>query len=283
MIHSRTVDLHGTQLHFVEQPGKGPALVILHGITGSHTSFLPFLPALAQHAHVYVLDLRGHNLSSRTPGAYQVPHYGGDASAFLQTVVGRPAFVAGHSLGGLIAVWLAAQAPEWVRGIFLEDPPLYLTQMPRFQETGFYEYFLVLREHLVQHHARGGALEDLVEFVGESPANDDQTMLEMVGPEMVRERATQLHRLDPAVLEPALDGAILGPHRPDELLTQVRCPVRLLAGEYACGGAMDVQDVWRTVRGLSRCTHTVFLGVGHMVHQERPVEYTEALVQFVSA
>lgn len=37
-------------------------------------TFAPFIPTLAQQAHVYALDLRGHNLSGRTPGAYQVPH-----------------------------------------------------------------------------------------------------------------------------------------------------------------------------------------------------------------
>ena len=117
MIQFRTVELDEVQIHYARAPGPEPALVILHGITGSHASFLPLMPALAQRAHVYALDLRGHNLSGRTAGAYQVPDYGRDVVAFLRTVVGRPAVVAGHSLGGLIAVWLAAQAPDWVRSV----------------------------------------------------------------------------------------------------------------------------------------------------------------------
>ena len=156
MIQFRTVDLDEVQIHYAEAPGPGPALVILHGITGSHGSFLPLMPALAEQAHVYAIDLRGHNLSGRAPGAYQVPDYGRDVVAFLRTVVGRPAVVAGHSLGGLIAVWLAAQAPDWVRCVLLEDPPLYITQGPRFQETVFYGFFVALRALLPQHHLRGG-------------------------------------------------------------------------------------------------------------------------------
>ncbi len=73
MSQSHTVDLDGVRIHYVEAGSAAPVLVIVHGMSGSHASFLPLLPALAQHAHVYAIDLRGHNLSVRTPGAYQVP------------------------------------------------------------------------------------------------------------------------------------------------------------------------------------------------------------------
>ena len=281
MIQTHTITLNEVQLHYAEAAGPGPALVIVHGSTGSHDSFIPFMPTLAQHAHVYALDLRGHNLSGRANGVYQVPDYGRDVAAFIERVVGEPAFVAGHSLGGLIAVWLAAQTPEWVRGIFLEDPPLYITQAPRFQETGFYGYFVMLRDHLSQHHADGGTLDDLVAYVAQSPANETQTMLEAMGPEAVAQRAAQLHRLDPATLDPALAGIILGNHQPDALLAQVRCPVRLLAGQVEFGGAMTVEDVQQAVSKMPHCTHTVFEGVGHMIHLERAEAWEQDLVEFV--
>ena len=201
MIQSRTVDLDEVQIHYAECPGPGPALVILHGIAGSHASFLPLLPVLAQQAHVYALDLRGHNLSGRTPGAYQAPDYGRDVAAFLQTVVGRPAVLAGHSMGGLIAVWLAARAPDGVRSVFLEDPPLYITQTPRLQETAFYGIFVALRAYLPQHHGRGGTLDDLTAYVGQWPIKGEQTMLEVLGPELVRQQAIELHRLDPVLVD----------------------------------------------------------------------------------
>lgn len=283
MIQHHTVELNEVQLHYAEAPGLGPALLFVHGSTGSHTSFLPYMPTLAQHAHIYALDLRGHNLSGRMPGAYQLPDYGRDVAAFLQTVIGKPAIVAGHSLGGLIAVWLAAHVADWVDSIFLEDPPLYMTQFPRFQETGFYHYFTHLSQYLPEHHARSGTLEDMVEYVSQSPINDKgQTLLDLAGPEAVRERAEQLHRLDPATLEPLVAGVLLGPHEPDDLLVQARCPVRLLAGQREAGGAMDAQDVARAVGKLARCEHTVFAGAGHMIHQEQADEYIGALIEFVS-
>jgi pimeloyl-ACP methyl ester carboxylesterase len=280
-IQFRTVDLDEVQIHYAEAPGPGPALVILHGITGSHGSFLPLVPVLAEQAHVYALDLRGHNLSGRTPGAYQVPDYGRDIVAFLRTVVGRPAVVAGHSLGGLIAVWLAAQAPDWVRSILLEDPPLYITSGSRMQETVFYGFFVALRALLAEHHGRGGTLDDLIPIVGQFPINAEQTMLDAVGPEAVRERAIELQRMDPAVLDPAIGGAIFDPHEPDDLLRQIRCPVHLLAAQIEFGGAISAQDVQRVVSTLPHCTHTVFERTGHSIHDARPDEYVQELHRFI--
>lgn len=281
MIQYHAVELDGVTIHYAEAPGPGPALVILHGITGSNTSFAPVLPVLAAQAHVYAIGLRGHNLSGRTPGAYQAADYGRDVAAFLRKVVARPAVVAGHSLGGLIAVWVAAQSPEGVRGIFLEDPPLYITQSPRHQTTPFYGYFVFLRDYLRQHHASGGTLDEMIAFVGQTPANEKQTMLEAVGPELVRERAIELQRMDPAILDPAFDGVILGPHEPDDLLAQIRCPIHLLAAQAEWGGAMDGQDVQRFVSHAPHCTYAVLEGAGHGIHQERPNEYVAALRHFV--
>jgi pimeloyl-ACP methyl ester carboxylesterase len=276
-----TVELDEVTLHYAEAPGPGPALVILHGITGANTSFAPLIPILAQQAHVYAIDLRGHNLSGRTPGAYQVADYGRDVAAFLQQVVGRPAVIAGHSLGGLVAVWLAAQAPNWVQGVFLEDPPLYITRAPRLQETPFYGIFAMLRGYLLQHHVKGGTLDDLIPFVGQFPVNEKQTMLDVAGPEGVRLRAVELQRLDPAVLDPAIDGVLLDAYEPDDLVAQIRCPTHLLAAQYELSGVMDDQAVQRFVAHAPHCTYAVLEGVGHGIHEERPNEYVEALRQFL--
>jgi pimeloyl-ACP methyl ester carboxylesterase len=281
MFQTHTADLGETLIHYAETPGPGAPLVLIHGITGALDSFAPVIPPLAGQSHVYAFDLRGHNLSGRTPGAYQIADYGRDAAAFLQQVVGRPAVVAGHSLGGVIAIWLAAHAPEWVRGVFLEDPPLYIMQLPRLQETFFYGYFVFLRAALLEHHARGGTLDEMIAFVGQTPTNDKQTMLEAVGAEAVQRRAVELQRMDPTVLDPAIAGAMLGAYEPDDLLAQVRCPLQLLAAQAALGGAMTAADVQRFGDYAPHGTQAV-IDAGHGIHEERPAEYVQAVQQFVA-
>lgn len=282
MSQTHTIDLEGVRIHYAEAGSAAPPLVIVHGMTGSHASFLPLLPVLAQHAHVYAIDLRGHNLSERMPGAYQVPDYGRDVAAFLRTVVGKPAIVAGHSLGGLVTAWLAASAPDLVQGILLEDPPFYITQPPRLQTTFFYGFFVFPRDALRQHHTHGGTLDEMVAFVGQLPANDKQTMLEAAGAEMVRLRAIELQWLDSEILDPAIDGVILGGHEPDDLLAQIRCPIHLPAADADFGGAMDAQDVQRFITSAPHCSYAVIKGTGHGIHEERPADYLQAVQQFMA-
>lgn len=281
MFPSNTTTLNGVQIHYIETGQAEPALVILHGITGSHTSFLHLIPALAQQAHVYALDLRGHFQSSHVPGTYQLADYGRDVVAFLQSVVQQPVILAGHSLGGMVALWAAAHAPEWVLGVFLEEPSLFIFEPPRLQGSRFYSLFTVLRQQLRQYHDSGGALEYMVAVLGQFPANAEQTMLEAVGPEQVHQQAMELHQMDPTVLDHAIDGLILGSEDPDTILRQVRCPAALLAGQVEFGGALSAGDVQRFRLGLASCSATVIEGAGHLIHREQPAAYLHALQRFV--
>ena len=54
---------------------------------------------------------------------------------FDDNVVGEEAIVRGNSLGGVLAVWLAANSPELVKGIVCEDPPLFTCEWPLIQKT----------------------------------------------------------------------------------------------------------------------------------------------------
>ncbi|HMR65749.1 MAG TPA: alpha/beta hydrolase [Anaerolineae bacterium] len=282
MIKSHTAKLNEIPLHYAEAPGPGPALVILHGLSGSHAEFLPLVPALAAQAHVYVLDLRGHGLSGRgEAGAYHLADYGRDVAAFLRQEVGEPAVLLGHSLGGLVAIWLGAHAPELVRGLVLSDPALYIIQMPRFGQTDFYPYFSHLRAYLSHYHANGASVEDLTTDLGQTPVSEEQTWLDVAGPDPVRERAIQLDQFDPAALTPALAGTLLEGHEPDDLLVQIRCPVHLIAARAVQGGAMEADDVRRAVSKLPHCTHTVIENAGHDIHLDQPEAFKRILKRFL--
>jgi pimeloyl-ACP methyl ester carboxylesterase len=142
---------------------------------------------------------------------------------------------------------------------------------------------MALREQLRQHHASGGKLDDLIPILGQWPANAEQTLLEAAGPEVVRLKATELHRMDPTVLDVALDGVFLGPYEPDALLAQIRAPLHLMAGQLELGGAMSAQDVERFAAAAPRATHEVVAGAGHMIHDEQRELFMRALQQFVAA
>ncbi len=281
MIQHHTADLGGVNIHYAEAPGGGRPLLLLHGITGSHDTYVGLIPELAKTWHVYAPDLRGHGVSSHVPGSYHVSDYARDVTAFIHEVVREPVAIAGHSLGAMTALWVGAHTPEAVRGIFAEDPPLYITQMPRLKGTEVYSFFRLLRDSLLELASAGTSVDDIIDLIGQWPAADGQSNLEAHGREGLRGWATVLQTFDPHVLDPAIEGVFFDAPGPDAVLEMISCPVHLLAGQWALGGTMNEADVQRMVARTSRCTYRVLDNVGHQIHAERADEYLAELTQFL--
>lgn len=126
---------NGTRLAYAEGPRGGPAVLLLHAQSASWRNYGTVLPALAADHHVFAVDIAGHGASDRTPECYDVHTITRDIIAFIETVIGEPVVLSGHSSGGLIAVMLAAEAPQRVRALLLEDPPLFSTDTDRARKT----------------------------------------------------------------------------------------------------------------------------------------------------
>lgn len=129
-------------LNYVAGPDNGPPLVFIPGQTITWEEYYLIMPMLADRFQVYAVTLRGHGKSSWTPGRYTFNRLGADMTAFLKEVVRRPAVVIGNSSGGVLAAWLAANAPEQVKAIVLEDPPLFRCDFQNIKTTFVYDTFL---------------------------------------------------------------------------------------------------------------------------------------------
>src|SRR5262249_11525728 len=102
---------HGYRRAFV-LGGRGPAVLLIHGIGDSSDTWEHVLPALAQNYTVIAPDLLGHGRSDKPRADYSVAGYA-NAMRDLLTVIGiERATVIGHSLGGGVAMQFAYQYPE---------------------------------------------------------------------------------------------------------------------------------------------------------------------------
>ena len=97
-----------------------PVAVLLHGTGATADSWDVVAGALAAQRTVLAVDLRGHGASSR-PGAYSVALMAADVASLLDTVGAAAVDLVGHSLGGLVALRVAAGCPDRVRRLVLED------------------------------------------------------------------------------------------------------------------------------------------------------------------
>ncbi|ATB27569.1 alpha/beta hydrolase [Melittangium boletus] len=121
----------GPTLYFQSWRPVAPRTVvaIIHGI-GEHSGrFRKLVEALVIRGHaIYALDLRGHG---RSPGQrghlLSWSEYREDMKAFLETVAqreaGRPLFIYGHSMGGLIVLDYVLRHPEGLSGTIISAAP----------------------------------------------------------------------------------------------------------------------------------------------------------------
>jgi pimeloyl-ACP methyl ester carboxylesterase len=108
---------------FYEEAGTGdPPIVFVHGWTCDHSQFGPQMEHFSARHRTVAVDMRGHGQSDAV-GPYDIPGYSEDV-AWLCAELGldRPV-VAGHSMGGMIAVELASRSPDLVRAVVALDSP----------------------------------------------------------------------------------------------------------------------------------------------------------------
>ena len=105
-------------------PAAGaPVVLCLHGLMRNGRDFGKLAAQLAVRYRVVVPDVRGRGRSARDPNFrnYQIPVYLQDLTALL-TQLGAPRVaIIGTSMGGLMAIALAASAPQWLTAIVLND------------------------------------------------------------------------------------------------------------------------------------------------------------------
>jgi pimeloyl-ACP methyl ester carboxylesterase len=115
------LEIDGARIHYVEA-GQGPPVVLIHGWNASTFSFRHTIPELARHFRVVALDLLGYGYSAR-PGraAYSLTAQADLVRAVMDRLGIARAAVAGHSMGGAVAMRLALREPERVERLVLVD------------------------------------------------------------------------------------------------------------------------------------------------------------------
>jgi pimeloyl-ACP methyl ester carboxylesterase len=112
----RTV--HGYKRAF-RMAGKGPTVLLIHGIGDSSETWAPIISGLAQHYRVIVPDLLGHGHSDKPRADYSIGGYANGMRDLLSVIGVDRATLVGHSLGGGIAMQFAYQYPERTERIVL--------------------------------------------------------------------------------------------------------------------------------------------------------------------
>jgi 4,5:9,10-diseco-3-hydroxy-5,9,17-trioxoandrosta-1(10),2-diene-4-oate hydrolase len=111
-------EVDGLALHYVAA-GRGPTVVLLHGLGGFAQSWRRTIEALAPRATVFALDLPGFGRSAKPRTTYQLGYFARALHGFLDAMGVGQASLVGHSLGAAVAVTYALTRPSRVERLAL--------------------------------------------------------------------------------------------------------------------------------------------------------------------
>jgi len=270
MLVEKQFNTGDVELNYAEGPASGAPLLLLHGTGNRWQAFQRHVPGLIDRWHIYALDLRGHGRSGRA-SRYGFGFYTGDVVEFLEKVIGEPAVVFGHSLGGRVALKVAAEHPEETRAVILGDSSL--SQPEPAAQMG--EMFRGLAELVERCYGVKGLFEALMERAGEE-----------ADPVSVLGRAGSLSVVDPVMLRSIADNIMnlespfnhFNGYSPEELLPKVRCPVLILQAER--GMLRDV-DVEKALRVLPEAINVKLRDVPHEFLTRDPEPVPRAVTVFL--
>jgi pimeloyl-ACP methyl ester carboxylesterase len=278
-----TCDTGAVQINFAEGPDNGPPLVLLHGLGRRWQVFDPLIPTLSEKWHIYAPDLRGHGQSTHVPRGYRGKQYAEDIITFLEQRVTAPAVLFGHSLGGMIALWIAAHQPTRVRAVIVGDSMLLSKS---FEPGTMYPMlFAGLHDLAVQKCSLDELADGLARIklkvpgldeavpIGDLPGNDREHLLLW---------ASCVKQVDPDTYAMTLDGSSLQDWHGEHLLRNVQCPTLLLQGNPALGALMSDVDVICARTLLPHSVHVNFPTLGHALYIQQPEPVLRAVSAFLA-
>jgi len=117
----------GVALHYRSR-GKGPAVVLVHGMASDAQGWEPVSEGLAAEGRrAIALDRRGYG-DSGAPQPYAattVQEQAEDVAALLHALAAAPALLVGEGFGALVVLELLVRRPDLARAAVLSEPPLY--------------------------------------------------------------------------------------------------------------------------------------------------------------
>ncbi len=111
-------NINGNSIAY-ERGGKGKTMVLIHGFPLDHTIWEPIVPLLETKADVIMPDLRGFGESAVPPADYRLTDLAADLLALLDELKIDQAVIAGHSMGGYVALAFAHAYPGRILGLGL--------------------------------------------------------------------------------------------------------------------------------------------------------------------
>lgn len=237
------------KLNYYEGPNSGAPILFIHGNMSRWQLYESIIEEIAQTKHVFALDLRGHGKSDHVHDTYFLKNHYEDVVSFIQDIINEPLTIIGHSLGGMIALMVAAYHPELAKQLIVLDPPLALntiTPMLKSQKE--------VGDKLISY-CRHKQLDKL-----QAMLNDEAS-------------AVAMSLCDPNIIEITFNQPeqMIEGFDIEKLIPLIKCRTLLFRGEVGLGSMISDLDM-KIVHALSSTViDRQIMGLGHTLIDDKQV------------
>lgn len=271
----------------VYRNSNGPLpMLFLHGLTFNAGTFQVLTRSLAPEIQCWSADFRGHGASDRAVAPYLFDDLVDDTIAVIRDGIGKPTMLFGHSLGGAVALAVAALAPRWVTGLVISDN--FLTR-EQYREIRKQPVVKVLWSEVRQLIGKNWTVDKTRQALGEIrlpvPGVEGGAKLrELPGnsPEFLHLWASSLGCCDAPVVRMLFNEDNVSAFHGENLLRRLQCPLLLLQADPSMGGLLADEDVGIARRLVSDFECIRYQGAGHFMHLHDPLPSAAAISTFAT-
>jgi pimeloyl-ACP methyl ester carboxylesterase len=253
----KSINRDGVSLAFEEIGTGSPQILLVHGWCTDHTFFAPQIEHFGRDHRVVAIDLRGHGASDAPRQDYTMAGFVADLAWMCDELSLEKPIVVGHSMGGTVALELAAAKPDFPAGIVMIDSVI-LPPAP----------FMDMLRQLGAALRGPGYLEPLKQGLsGLFLATDDPARKSQI---LAGTSKTQQHVLASAFASHLTD------YDAAEAISACRVPIAYI------GAATPMVDLDRFRAACPRLMTAQTLGSGHFSPLEVPDQINAMITRFVS-
>ena len=220
----------GITMAWAHWPGAGATVIGLHGVTASYANFVGVADRLAGRRPLFALDLRGRGDTDKpVDGPFGMSQHANDVAAAMRAFGVADGVIVGHSMGAYVAVALAAEHPELVRGLVLVDGGLPLEPPPGIDAAQLLD--VALAPQMARLRATFASYEDYLEFWRALPPFEGDRWNDWVEAYLRYDLGGVAPELRPKASEAAVRGDFLdtlATNRLRERLAAIQVPTLLL-------------------------------------------------------
>ena len=263
-----TIEINHTQIYCEHAINDRPPLFLIHGFLASTYTFNRIIPLLAEDFSIVAFDLPGFGSSEKsTSFNYSFESYSQFVNDLMDYFQLDKVFIAGHSMGGQVALYTAKNFPDRVNKLVLLNSSGYLMRPAQKYVTASYLPFFP--SFLMRYFKRIGAEKTLQNVLYDHSLINQEMIDVYEKPFLKKDFYRSLVRL---IRQREGD---LSP----EQLRLIHQPTLLLWGKN--DKITPLRTGKRLATDLPNATLKVYDQTGHLITDERPKEIVKEMKQFL--